>query len=189
MISLILSDTTLSGPQLWLLYVMGALTIVYAIFLRPMQKRHKDPLTRAFQPGSLARQRDVEKQMETLLVELSEMARQITAQLDTRAAKLQGLLAEADKRIAELQGHGNGEARVEAMPRISASVGSPMTQPPTPAAAGRDIPAPPESSRHRDIYVLADAGMNVAQIAQKLSRPGGEIELILALRPRKAPAE
>src|ERR1700677_5171549 len=118
MSSFILSETTLSAPQLWLLYVTGALTIVYAIFLRPMQKRKKDPLARTFQPGALSRQRDVEKQMETLLVELSEMARQITAQLDTRAAKLQGLLAEADKRIAELQGGGNGAARVEAMPRI-----------------------------------------------------------------------
>ena len=40
-------------------------------------------------PASLASQCAVERDMSHLLVEMSEMARQITAQLDTRAAKFE----------------------------------------------------------------------------------------------------
>ena len=40
--------------------------------------------------------------MESLLVELSEMARQISAQLDTRSQKLEILIREADEKIAAL---------------------------------------------------------------------------------------
>jgi hypothetical protein len=42
-----------------------------------------------------------------------------------------------------------------------------------------------EDARHAGVYELADAGMPAGQIAQRLARPSGEIELILALRPRK----
>lgn len=189
MSSFALSDSNIA-PQMWVIYVMGALTMVYAIFLRPMQRQKKDPLARAQRTGSLTRQRDVERQMETLLVELSEMARQITAQLDTRSAKLQALLAEADKRIAELQAEvSDASPRAKAAPHGEQPLGTGFAEPLTPAAAGRDMPVRAESTRHREVYELADAGMTTAQIAQKLSRPGGEIELILALRPRKAPAE
>ena len=41
--------------------------------------------------------------MGNLLVELSEMARQVTAQLDTRTLKLETLLKDADQRIAALK--------------------------------------------------------------------------------------
>ena len=41
--------------------------------------------------------------MQNVLVELSNMARQITSQLNTRAAKLELLLQEADQKIAQLQ--------------------------------------------------------------------------------------
>jgi hypothetical protein len=46
-------------------------------------------------------------------------------------------------------------------------------------------PAPPADDRYHDIHVLADQGRSAAAIAQALGRPQGEIELILALRPRK----
>ena len=114
--------------------------------------------------GGLARQRQVERQMESLLVELNNMARQISAQLDTRAAKLETLLKEADEKISRL-----------------------AREPATPLAIGRDLPplAPEEDSRHVAIYQLADSGLSAGQIAQRLARPNGEIELILALRSRK----
>ena len=44
--------------------------------------------------------------MSNLVVEMSEMARQITAQLDTRAAKLELLIKEADEKIARLGASG-----------------------------------------------------------------------------------
>ncbi len=39
-------------------------------------------------------------------------------------------------------------------------------------------------ARHRQVYALADQGRSAAEIARQIDRPYGEIELILALRPR-----
>ena len=156
----ILADGAPLGPQTWMLVALAMLTIIYAVFLRPMMKQKKDPLARlpGQRPGGLARQRDVERQMETLLVELSNMARQITGQLDTRAAKLAELIRQADEAIAKF----------DAPPlRQSAKVES------------------EEDQRHAAVYQLADSGMDSGQIARKLERPNGEIELILALRNRR----
>ncbi len=86
----------------WLLVIVSGLTIFYAVMRR--FRRKKDPLTR--QPSSLAGQRTVEREMSNLLVELSEMARQVSAQLDTRAAKLELLIKEADEKIAALSSAG-----------------------------------------------------------------------------------
>ena len=166
MISISPADTPMT-PQTWALVALAMGVTIYGVFLRPKMKQKKDPLSR---PLGLSRQRDVEKQMETLLVELSEMARQITAQLDTRAAKLDALIREADEKIAELKAISAGSA------------------PRGPSLAGRDIqvpPAPPVDRRHAAIYELADAGLSPGQIAQRLQQPNGEVELILALRSRQ----
>ena len=81
----------------WLIIGGAVLLITYTI-IRPMAKKRKDPLDRPVGQGHLAKQRAVEREMGNLLVELSEMARQITAQLDTRATKLEpftdGVLAQ-----------------------------------------------------------------------------------------------
>jgi hypothetical protein len=157
---------------MWAFYAVAATTLIYLVFVRPMQRQRKDPLVRPPFSGGLSRQRAAERQMETLLVELSDMARQITAQLDTRAAKLEALMKEADQKIAALQNQ-------------------PQNQPIAPAGNGDFVPplgAAPDSEdnpRHRDVYALADAGMPAGEIARRLSRPGGEVDLILALRPRK----
>jgi hypothetical protein len=158
-----LSDAAPISPQMWLVVAVAMLTIIYAVFLRPMLRQRKDPLEK--RPGqgfgSLARQREAERQMETLLVELTEMARQITAQLDTRAAKLQELLRQADEAIEKLKAPPQSRAAVE--------------------SAAEDE----EDRRHADVYTMADQGLDSRQIAQRLARPSGEIELILALRSGK----
>ncbi|HMO27389.1 MAG TPA: hypothetical protein PKB10_14085, partial [Tepidisphaeraceae bacterium] len=78
-----------------------ALVVMAWLTLRP--RRRKDPLDRPPGFASLSQQRAVEREMTNLLVELEKMARQMNAQLDTRAAKLEALLQDADNRIAELQ--------------------------------------------------------------------------------------
>ena len=87
---LLLDFAQLEPFQRWSILAAAAATIVYAV-MRPWRKK-KDPLARSATPVSLAGQRDVEKQMTELLVELEQMARQMTAQLDTRAAKLEMLI-------------------------------------------------------------------------------------------------
>src|SRR3954454_11341814 len=95
----------------WIAISVGIMLVVYITFVRPLRKKKdKDPLERSSGFSTLAQQRAVERDMSNLLVELSEMARQMTAQLDTRAAKLELLLKEADERIATLRASDHGQA-------------------------------------------------------------------------------
>jgi len=158
----LLDFTHLDTFQKWALVCAALLTIFYAV-MRPWRRR-KDPLAK---PGafSLAAQRQTEKQMTELLVELEQMARQMTAQIETRSAKLELLIKQADERLAALQAAGTAGANPQ-LPAIEAA---------------SNFPGLPDS-RHAEVYVLADQGVSAGQIARQLARPNGEIELILALR-------
>jgi hypothetical protein len=152
----------------WIMIGIAGATILYAVF-RPSMKK-KDPLARSPSAASLSQQRNVERQMQNLLVELSEMARQLTAQLDTRSQKLEALLQEADEKIAQLRG-----------------ISTPAIQqrPAAPEERSWILPAeppPPVEPRHQAVYTLADQGQSAPEIARQLNRPRGEVELILALR-------
>ncbi len=153
------------------IYGMAILALTY-IIVRPFLRRRKDPLDKPFNL-SLAQQRHVERQMNSALVELAEMARQITGQLDTRAARLSALMDDADRKIDELK-------------QLSQQVITPANNSPATQTKPESPPPPPEpeDSRHREVYDLADQGLAPPEIAAKLGRPRGEIELILALRRR-----
>ena len=164
----ILLDLSHIDPfQKWSIICAVALTIIYAV-MRPLKKK-KEPLARPTQL-SLAGQREVEKQMTELLVELEKMARQMTAQLDSRAVRLEVLIKEADEKIAALKTAGQSTT-TQIAPRKEAS-----------SSLIRD-PAP--DPRHAQAYELADKGLDGRQIARQLGRPVGEVELILALRDRE----
>jgi DNA-binding NarL/FixJ family response regulator len=51
---------------------------------------------------------------------------------------------------------------------------------PTPTPASDEVIDP----RHVEIYTLCEQGLSTQQIADRLHRPSGEVELIIALRPR-----
>ena len=160
----------------WPFYGMAAATIFYIVVMRPMmKKKNQDPLDGPPKVG-LAQQRGVEREMNNLLVELSEMARQVTAQLDTRSAKLQALIEDASRLIARLEELTDSEIHVDGVPVYVPSAPPPEIQG-FEKATGSGV-------RHEDIYALADTGRSAPEIAQELSRPRGEVELILALRPK-----
>ncbi len=151
----------------WMLITVAALTLIYAV-IRP-RLRKKDPLDEPPRFSSLAQQRGVEREMSNLLVELSEMSRQISAQLDTRAAKLDLLIREADEKIAALKGLSGGSA----------------VESPRPPAMRLVQPPVEVDRRDAEIYALADRGQPASEIARQLNRPAGEVELILALRANR----
>jgi hypothetical protein len=159
-------------PTEWIAPIIAFAAVVFVLY-RIRKQLKKDPLARAPVASSLAQQRSVERQMQNLLVELSEMARQITAGLDTRAAKLDALIHEADEKIATLT----------ALQR-SISANPPAAAPPPVAPTAPPPCAYEPDPRHVEVYTLADQGQSPSQIAGQLNRPNGEIELILALRPR-----
>ena len=100
--------------------------------------------------------------MLALLGELTQMAQKISTQLDARAERLSDLIRQADERIEELRHRGGSQQSVQ--PEEQAVVDAP--------------------DRYDDVYALADAGHVAAEIARRLNRPKGEIELILALRTK-----
>jgi len=160
---------------------LGGVVVMYVI-MRPLMRRKKDPFAKPFATTSLSQQRSVERQMESLLVELSEMSRQMTAQLDTRAAKLEALIGEADAKIAALERLAKENPTAPqrfVMP--SQQQEAPPELKPEPAVVEDLHPIPPG---HAVVYKMADEGKSRSQIAAELNRPSGEIELILALRPR-----
>lgn len=182
---LFLLQSSSSPLGTWGAIAFGVLTIIYVVFIRPMRAK-KDPLEKSAPDPRLARQRGVERDMSNLLVELSEMARQMTAQLDTRAAKLEALIREADEKLAALQvasaghtGHSVGnQVLIEA--KVLESHAVPMGES---RRALPDQPSAPDP-RHAEVYDLADDGQTAQDIARQTGRPRGEVELILALRGR-----
>ena len=177
-------------PMDWLVIAMVTLAICYLLLRNTAKRSRRDPLTDSTPRLSLAQQRATERAMESLLVELSEMSRKISGQLDTRAARLEALLREADEKIEQLRAAQAGEPLPspppDPIPLHPAAV--PLPRPPR-RTAGDDRPAlriaqpePAVDPRHAEVYRLADQGLAPGQIAQQLDRPSGEIELILALR-------
>ncbi len=172
-----------AGYTQWIALLVAVAAIAFVLF---RGKRKKDPM----QSGprlSLSQQRSVEQQMSNLLVELSEMARQITSQLDSRATKLELLIREADEKIAAMKSMGNG-AFHPAAPSPAQESFSPAPdaiEPPTPTSTPRptthDFPPDP---RNEQVYAMADQGSTPQEIARQLGRPSGEVQLILALRGR-----
>lgn len=161
----------------------------YLLVLRPKlqaRRRGSDALERSSEQGALSRQRGVEREMSAILVELTEMTRQVGAQLDTRAARLEVLIQQADQRIATLQSmslqHGSdanaSPLGAQGGGSFNASYGA-AVDPGTTATASVAV-----DPRHAEVYALADQGNSPPEIASRLGRPNGEIQLILALRSR-----
>jgi hypothetical protein len=127
-------------------------------------------------------------QMSELMAALADLSRQINGQIDTRLAKLEILLRQADEKIDALnQQKKQGTDKKQP---------SPLRQP------GKDIKdiaaqfhqsASPEkqtngenlSPQARQILEMFNQGISKIDIAQKLDRPVGEIELILSLAGKK----
>jgi hypothetical protein len=178
-----LAQTTMDLPP-WLLLIAAALAgvLLWRTLAPPSwrswrwpaaggESQRSDPLARPQQP-SLAQQRSVERDMQTLMHELSEMSRKIIGQLDARSAKLQELLKQADEKIERL-------AALEARPREQAA------PPPLTSMPELNIEIDP---RHEQIYALDAEGLSVGQISTRLDMQESEVELVLALHPRRRAA-
>jgi hypothetical protein len=148
----------------WAVLAVGGMATLY-LLIRPKLKGRKDPLER--RPAlSVSQQKQLERDMSNLMVEMLETARQMTAQLETRAARLEVLIQQADERVAALK----------------ACTANATSSPPAEIPAIDRTETPP-NPRHAEVWAMADQGRSPHEIARQLNRPNGEIELILALRP------
>ncbi|MEM8874440.1 MAG: hypothetical protein AAGD32_09285 [Planctomycetota bacterium] len=175
---------------------VGAAVFGY-LYLRGAAKRkpkRSDPLDDLAGKKSLAQQRNLERDMQQLLLELTDMTRQMNAQIDTKAAKLETLIQDAEQAEQRLRAalgeSGQIDTPVQPLtadqfpePRRQATAANGATNGDRTAMNNIELPdAKSPLARHDEVYRLADEGVSVDDIAQRTSRPRGEIDLILALR-------
>ena len=107
--------------------------------------------------------------IDTLMAEATELTTQLASQLDGKAAYLEVLLDRAEA-VAE---------RLERAQRAS-TTGYPQQTQAAQLATPRD--AGGADPMQRQIYALADQGLDSLAIAQRLGQPKGQVELVLKLR-------
>ena len=160
------SDVELS-PWLW---VAGGALVLLVVLVPAWWIAHRRARRRA---GAAACVQGLEGDLTALMRELSTMIAGARAQLDQRAERIDRLLRAADERIERLE-------RLES-PRSNNGDG----RHPSPDPAAPQVDAAAEvDPRHAQVYALSEDGLSAHQIADQLGRPRGEVELILALRPR-----
>lgn len=127
--------------------------------------------------AELRDERGATRDLEAVMMELDQLSRQIHGRLDTKLARLDVLIRDADQRIdklARLQRASAGESTID------------VTLEPEAPGRPADPPPPAEPNSHEAVYRFADSGLKPVEIASELGRNTGEIELILSLRRAKS---
>lgn len=190
--------------EFWLL-VVGLMLIMIFVMFRRMRKHYQQAPPPHQSAGDRVRQlqqqqpdRQLHNRINELMAELADLSRQINGQLDTRLARMDLLLREADRKIetlANLTDH-PPDAHDEQTDTSSPSP-KPETSANTPASSTPSQPSPDtdldntdlSSADNQTILSLAGQGWSALRIAQKCHRPVGEIQLILALKEKNNPSD
>jgi hypothetical protein len=145
-------------------------------------------------------------EMQRFEVQMHDMARETTARIDNKIRILEHLIRDADERIARLEAVGewmDRSAKVDAgadggphahaesgvvLSKLSAgsrgqavSTANRQAESAPPTHAKSD----PAGRSREEVYALADSGQTSAEVANRLNRPIGEVELILGLRQQQ----
>ncbi len=163
-------------------YVMLAGLMVIVTTLMILTHRRVRRSQRSGQPyvreqyADLARQSATRRDIDQAMVQLDQLAREIHGRLDTRFAKLEAVIRDADGRIDQLSRlirASEGDQTID----VTLTSENPR-QPPSEQALA-DHP-------HASVWRLADSVLSAAKNAQEIGKIPGEVELILALRRTKA---
>ncbi len=157
------------------------------------RKRATENPTAPGSPQSALSAREIRAELAALLADLEETARRVSAQIENRRTGLDLLLKEADEKIKRLEELTKTAKAADPRPAAPIAVSTTAAQlinrlrqeRGAAAATPPATAAPVEDSVNRPIYALADAGKSAREIAQILNRQPGEVELILALRPKQ----
>ncbi|MEM9251346.1 MAG: hypothetical protein AAGB29_03255 [Planctomycetota bacterium] len=165
-------------PYIWLL-LLGIVLVIAYLFISIRAKRRRsatDPSLSATEQIERNRQlKGMRGDLETIMVEIEQMAKRVGHQLDAKATRLEQLINEAELKIAQLDRAQNGhDSPADDSPPASAS-----SNDATPAPASDESQ---DDDRRRRIYALADAGHDAHEIALELNEMPGTVELILNLR-------
>lgn len=209
----LLADTTTTGNVLMAVAVLLLIVLVVANGRRHQKRRDQD---KALGPQEkLERMRQTNQtrnDLRQMMVELEELTRRFSAQLDAKSRRLERLLDEADQKIAELNEatapegqsvHQIGDNperrarkssdRANGSKRAEVNIANPDTpRPPrvigsraarnNDARSGDEGGPPPPDVLSQRIFEMSDAGRSSIEIARDLDEQVGKVELILALR-------
>ncbi len=160
----------MGGSQMALLgLVMLATTLLMISTRRRIQRDRNTP--RAYVREHASRLREERRLMgdvETVMLQLDELAREITGKIDTRFAKLEKAVRDADARIDRLQ---RLLRAAEGQPTLDVTI----------AEAESPVESAAAPSRYDQIRSLRAEGLTPVQIAERIGQATGEVELILAL--------
>jgi len=157
------------NPQGVAIWVLSASTLVLLIVVLIQHRRARSGRTRE---GV----RDLIRQMERL-------AQDVDRRMGGALADMQAAIADADERIQalrELSDQPADEAD-DADDEPPPEAPRPVNRPPEPNSAPATVHVPGEGSTHEDVLGLSRDGLDPAEIAERLHRPIGEVDLILRL--------
>ncbi|RME40044.1 MAG: hypothetical protein D6788_04190 [Planctomycetota bacterium] len=172
--------------QPWTVATIGMAMIAISLILRTSYRRSRSGSRPKRQPFDDRRDavREVQRSLEQTMLELDELSRQIHGRIDTKLARLESLLRDADVRIEKLS-RVTPEPETPS-PRLEVVLDEENPLDEHAARAGRRRSAPPPSEKHRRVEALAEEGLDPPAIARRSGIPIGEVELILALRKARS---
>jgi hypothetical protein len=170
-----------AGQTVLLVLGVIGLTIVMRSTYRRVGRSKGQPRSSARDVyADLQEQSAAKRDVEHVMLELDQLARQIHGRIDTRFAKLEAVIRDADDRIEKL-------SRL-----MKAADGAPTVDITLEHEDPHDVrqcDSEDAGGPHAAIYRLADGGLQTSDIAREVSKTTGEIELILALRKTKREAD
>ncbi len=173
------------------LALIGGLAVVVFLMTMSMRRRQaaRGGSPREYVREQLHRMKEhqgIREDISEVMMQLEKLSREINAQVDIRFAKLEKAIADADARLAELRrlGLGNHESPTP----LPKSAGAPEAKEVSPAG---DVtpPANAQESLASQVLESVDAGLSYVEIARRLNRNVGEIELIVKLRRPRNPQD
>ena len=170
---------TIDIPQiLMVVLAVVALTAVMLSTRRRIRDSQRQPShTAREQFAQLKEQSSAVRDVEQVILELDQVSRQIHGRLDTKLARLEAVIHDADVRIEKLT---RLMQRADGEPHLEITLD--QEEPRELSRRRRAEPVQQEDDRHSAVLRLADRGRSPLKIAQELGCPVGEVELILALR-------
>lgn len=182
------AETVLEPGSLALLgvAVIGITLLMRLTARRVMQSRKQAPKVEPETVRKKGRIQHAQQTLEQTMLELDDLSRQVHGQLDTKLARLETLIRDADRRIerlARMQSDTESSASLDILlskevPHGFVSAEATSNTSPRADQSGEKI----RDRKQTRILALADEGFGSEEIAEKTGIHMGEVELILGLR-------
>jgi hypothetical protein len=173
------------------LLIIGMAALGFLLIMQATRRNWRKSHSRVERPAreryqELQRSASASRDLEQVMLELDQLARQIHGKLDTRFAKLEAVIRDADERIDRLarlarEARGQQSLDVTIDDGMLAEAASTVAQTRTTPSAQETL-TPRGQQQREAIYKLSDDGVDAIAIAQQMGRTTGEVELILSLR-------